>query len=109
MQSRWYRRWDADYEDDFHADRRKLGLAGPNFDYFFRDVEQNALDYPWEYSKEVPDSGGTRMRETREGFPDIPPLYVYWKVNAEECRVRFVGLSHAWSKTDLAPPPFEEA
>jgi hypothetical protein len=105
---RWYRKWDADYEPAFYADRRNLGLGGRNFDYFFRDIEKEVLDYPWEYSKEVPESGGTRMRLTRDAFLDVPPLYVYYKVNAEDCRVRFVGLSRAWSKFDVAPPPFRE-
>jgi hypothetical protein len=109
MTGRWYQPWSADYEADFYADRKRLGLSGRNFDYFFRDIEQAVLDYPWEYSEEVPESGGTRMRLTRDAFLDVPPLYVYWKVNAEECRVRFVGLSPAWSKADLAPPPFEKS
>jgi hypothetical protein len=108
VDSRWYRPWSADYEPEFEADRRTLGLGGPNFDHFFQAVEQNTLDYPWEFSEEVPDSGGSRMRPTRDAFPDIPPLYVYYKVNAEACRVRFLGLSRAWSKLDLAPPPFSE-
>lgn len=106
MESRWYRRWDACYEQAFEADRKALGLGGSNFDHFFQGVEASVLDYPWEYSREVPASGGTRMRPTPENFPDLPALYVYYKVNAEECRVRFVGLSEAWSKEDLAPPPF---
>ena len=92
------------YEPDFDADRKSLGLTGKNFDHFFRNVENNVCDYPWEYSKEVPDSGGARMRETRGDYPDLPPLYVYYKVNVAENRIRFLGLSPAWSKADLFPP-----
>ncbi len=106
MESKWYRKWSACYEDAFGADRKAVGLGGRNFDTFFDGVERSVLDYPWEYSEEVPESGGTRMRLTRADFSDLPPIYVYYKVNAEECRVRFVGLSPAWSKEDLAPPPF---
>lgn len=94
----------ASYEDQFTADRKNLGLGGPNFDHFFREVEANILDYPWINSKVVPDSGGTLMRETRYSFPDVPPLYVYYKVNPETGHVRFVGLTEAWSADDLFPP-----
>jgi hypothetical protein len=97
-------RFDASYEDAFHEDRRNLGLGGKNFDHFFRLVEENILDYPWIHSKVVPDSGGTLMRETRESFPDVPPLYVYYKVNAETHHVRFVGLTKAWSADEVFPP-----
>lgn len=104
-------RFTAVYDDDFAADRGELGLSGANFDHFFEDVERQLLDYPWIFSREVPDSGGTLMRETRNAFPDIPPLYVYYKViqdSPRDCRVYFLGLSPAWSKEDLAPPPFPE-
>jgi len=53
-------------------DRRKLGVGGANFDFFFREIETNICDYPWIFSTEVPDSGGTMMRLTRDAFPDIP-------------------------------------
>lgn len=97
-------RFTAVYDPDFHADRRTLGLSGPNFDHFFRDVEAQLLDYPWIYSREIPDSGGTLMRETRDAFPDIPPLYVYYKViqdSARDARIYFLGLSPAWTKAEL--------
>lgn len=98
-------RFTAVYDNDFQADRRRLGLGGRNFDHFFEDVERHLLDYPWIYSQEVPDSGGTLMRSTREGFLDLPPLYVYYKViqdSPRDCRVYFLGLSPAWSKSELA-------
>jgi len=91
------------YDDDFQADKQKLGLAGPNFKFFFQQVEQQILDYPWAFSEEVPDSGGTLMRPTREAFLDIPPLYVYYKViqdSPRDSRIHFIGLSPAWSDSE---------
>jgi hypothetical protein len=90
----------ARYESAFEEDRRRLGLAGLNFDYFFGEIESHICGYPWEYSREVPASGGTRMLKTRDAFPDIPPLYVYFKVNANERRIAFIGLSEAWSASE---------
>lgn len=85
-----------------------MGLAGPNFDHFFHGVEKAVLDYPYEYSEKVPDSGETWMRLTPDVQPDLPALYVYYKVNYDECRIRFLGVSKAWSYVDLAPPPFRD-
>jgi hypothetical protein len=95
----------ASYEDAFGDDRERLGLGGSNFNHFFKEVERNILDYPWIHSRVVPDSGGTLMRETRYSFPDIPALYVYYKVNPETGHVRFVGLTEAWSADELFPAP----
>jgi hypothetical protein len=97
------------YEAGFRADREALGLGGANFDHFFRDVERQILDYPWIYSTEVPESGGTLMRATRDAFPDIPPLYVYYKVvkiDRARYRVHFVGLSPAWSAAETMRRPW---
>jgi hypothetical protein len=74
-----------------------MGLAGPNFDHFFKEVEDYLGDYPWEYSEEVPDSEGIRMLPTRMSFPDIPPLYVYYRVEQNPNKIIFLGLSPAWS------------
>jgi len=101
-------RFTARYEPAFEEDRKRLGLAGPNFGHFFNGVETHICDYPWEYSREVPGSGGTRMLGTRDAFPDIPPLYVYFKVNADERRIAFVGLSEAWSASETFRPPASE-
>ncbi len=93
-------RFSACYEGSFETSRRKLGLGGQNFDHFFRDVEQHLLDYPWQYSREIPDSNGMRILGTREGFEDLPPLYVYFRVDAEARQVRFYGVSKAWSQEE---------
>lgn len=90
--SRWEQPWNCRYHERYEADRISLGLGGPNFDYFFEPVEREALQYPWEFSIEVPESGGTRMRATREAFLDIPPLYVFYKVDATACRIVFAYL-----------------
>jgi hypothetical protein len=86
------------YHAAFIEQRRRLGLAGTNFDFFFKNVEHAILDYP--YGDEIPDTGGTMMRETRETFPDVPPLYVYFKLDTDNRRVLFLGLTQAWSAVD---------
>jgi hypothetical protein len=93
----WHPRFTADYDERFTTARQRLGLSGSNFTHFFRDVEDHIVEYPWLNAVEVPDSGGTLMRETRASHPDVPPLYVYYKVNREERRIRFISLSPAWS------------
>lgn len=97
-------RFEPCYEPSFDVDRAKLGLAGQNFDHFFRDVENHLGDYPWQYSEEVPDSQGIRIIDTeRAGAPDIPPLYVYYRVEQQPNKIVFLGLSPAWSKSGLYP------
>ena len=93
-------RFSASYEPSFEAHRVALGLSGPNFDYFFRDVEAYVCDYPWQYSTPVPDGDGVRMLPTRDAFPDIPPLYIYYRVEVDPNRVVFLGLSAAWSQSE---------
>jgi hypothetical protein len=88
------------YEPSFDADRAELGLIGRNFDYFFQGVETALGDYPWQYSEEVPDSDGIRMRPTRDAFPDIPPLYVYYRVEQQPNKIIYLGLSRAWSQDE---------
>jgi hypothetical protein len=87
----------------FELARARLGLSGRNFDYFFADVERNRRDYPWAGAEEVPDSDGILMLPTKDAFPDVPPLYVYYRVREIPNRIRFLGLSRAWSESDLPP------
>ena len=94
-------RFRPDYQPSFQIHRRELGLAGPNFDHFFRAVESFLGDYPWEYSTLVPASEGMYMLPTRRSFPDIPPLYVYYRVEQKPNKVIFYGLSPAWSQAEL--------
>ena len=37
------------------------------------------------------------MRPTRMAFPDIPPLYVYYRVEENPNRIVYLGLSPAWT------------
>jgi hypothetical protein len=89
------------YEASFDADRQALGLSGSNFNFFFETVERYLGNYPWKYSEEIPNSGGIRMLPTRDAFPDIPPLYVYYRVGQQPNKIYYLGLSPAWSKTDV--------
>jgi hypothetical protein len=76
-------------------------LAGRPFDHFFLAVEKIVGDYPYDESMEIPESGGIRMRATRDAFPDLPPLYLYYRVEHDPNRVVFLSLSKAWSETDF--------
>lgn len=94
-------RFAPSYEPSFDTHRAGLGLSGANFDHFFREVEFYVCDDPWmQFTEEVPDSDGIRMLSTRQAFPDIPPLYVYYRFEPEAGRVVFFGLSPAWSQVD---------
>jgi hypothetical protein len=86
------------YTESFDSDRKKLGLAGQNFEHFWRDIENVICDYPWEYSPEVPNSEGIRMYPTRRAHHDIPAMYVYYRVIVETNQVVFLGLGPAWSQ-----------
>lgn len=89
------------YESSFDTQRTDLGLSGANFDHFFRRVEFRVCEDPWmEYTEEVPDSEGIRILSTRRAFPDIPPLYVYYRVERLPEKVIFLGLSRAWSQSE---------
>jgi hypothetical protein len=100
----WHPRFDARFEASFDQQRRGLGLGGENFDFFFKAVESYLGDYPWEYSTEVPDSNGIRMLPTRQAFLDIPPLYVYYRVEQDPNKIIFLGLSPAWSAAETFSP-----
>ena len=90
-------RFEPHYEPSFESDRAELGLSGSNFDHFFRSVESFLGDYPWEYSEEVPESEGIWMLPTRDAFPDIPALYVYYCVEQHPSKIIYLGLSRARS------------
>jgi hypothetical protein len=89
------------HEPTFEAHRARLGLTGAPFDYFFSAVEKLLGDYPYKYSEEVPDSEGIRMLPTQAAFPDIPALYVYYRVRRQPNQIIYVALSPAWSKADV--------
>ena len=93
------------YHAKFEAHKVALGLSGPNFDHFWRKVEKQLGNYPYNYSEEVPDGEGMRMLPTADMFPDIPPLYVYYRVEHQPNKIHYWALSRAWSKDDLLPPP----
>lgn len=92
--------FDAYYEPSFSEDRATLGLSGRNFDHFFQDVERVLADYPREGSTAVPGGEGVLILPTRDVALDIPPLYVYYRVEERPNRIRYLGLSHAWSEAE---------
>ena len=44
------------------------------------------------------------MLPTRGGFPDIPPLYVYYRVEQNPNKIIYLGLSPAWSSDESFSP-----
>lgn len=93
--------YEASYNPQFNADRRALGLDGPEVDFAFKAFEEHVCAFPWASTAELQD--GTRMRATEDGFPDIPRLYVYYRINVKQRKVIFLSLSRAWSQDDLVP------
>jgi hypothetical protein len=90
------------YSAKFEAHRVRLGLTGEAFDYFWRAVEKQLSDYPYHrYSREVPDHEGIRIFPTEEAYPDLPALYVYYRVEHQPNRIHYLALSPAWSRSDL--------
>jgi hypothetical protein len=92
------------YEPSFAERRRFLGLSGPNFDYFFRAAEEGLCRNPWLENEPVPEGGGIRMRPLR-GAPDLPPLYIYYRIERNPNRIIFYGLSRNWSNRGEQIPP----
>jgi hypothetical protein len=92
------------YEPSFAECRRKLGLSGPNFDHFFKNAEQGICRFPWLENEAVPDGQGIRIRPLL-GADDLPPLYVYYRIENEPDRVVFYGLSRNWSNPGETIPP----
>jgi hypothetical protein len=43
------------------------------------------------------------MLPTRRGHPDIPPLYVYYRVEQQPNKIIYLGLSRAWSQDEVYP------
>ena len=76
-----------------------IGRTGANFDYFWSAVadflrQETRSKY---YSVPVPEGEGIRMYATEHAFPDIPPLYIYYR--PEDPYITFLGVSPAWSRT----------
>ena len=87
-------RFEPRYEPSFVADRVALGLGGSNFDYFFKEVEDHLADYPTISATKVLEHEEIWMLRTQSAFPDIPPLFVYYRVEERPNKIVFLGLSH---------------
>jgi hypothetical protein len=81
-------------------DVKALGLGGSSFWNYFRNVENHLGDYPKEGSMEVPESE-YRIQPTATRWPDLPALYVYFRVEENPNKIVFVRLSPAWTQADL--------
>lgn len=93
------RNFDHIYEKSFEDARDIVGLAGQSFEFFREQIEDHLDRHPWFYSVEVPGSNEVRVLSTLETLEDIPPLYVYFRIeqSRESAAIHYVGLSPAWS------------
>ena len=98
-------RFEPQYEPSFAECRARLNLSGAPFDHFFADVEDAFCKDPYFASETVPEAQGIRIRPTRESFPDLPPLYVHYRIKRDPNRIVFFGLSRAWSNPGETLPP----
>jgi hypothetical protein len=89
------------YEPSFAEARARLGLSGASFDSRFADVERHLADYPRSSATKAPEHEGIWMLRTKEAFPDIPPLIVYYRVTEQPNRIVYLSLSPDWSKPDV--------
>jgi hypothetical protein len=94
-------RFEPRYEPSFDEDRAALGLGGGSFDYFFADVEAHLADYPTISSTLILPDEDIWMLRTRRGFPDLPPLFVYYRVEEQPNTIVYLGLSHDWSNAEV--------
>jgi hypothetical protein len=90
------RHFEPYYEPSFAECRRKLGLSGTYFDPFFKIAEQGLCRFPWLENEVTPNGKGTRIRPLR-GADDLPPLYIYYRIENDPDRIVFYGLSPRWS------------
>jgi hypothetical protein len=98
-------RFEPHYEPSFAEDRATLRLSGSDFDYFFADVENYLADYPTVSSTSVIPHEDIWMLRTRSGFPDLPPLFVYYRVEELPNKIIYLGLSRDWSNADAPGQP----
>lgn len=94
-------KYGANYLESWHEDVRALGFSAKHFDSIWREPEFRLCDDPWmQYTQEIPASEGMRIMPTRQAFPDIPPLYVFYRFNGETQKVDFCGLSPACRESE---------
>lgn len=98
--------YEPQYESTFEDDRAALHFTGANFDYFFEGIARTLRDYPKAESVEVPDGDGIRILPTYRSWPDLPRLYIFYRIQENPNRIVFLGMTPAWTQ-DLPPAGFE--
>jgi hypothetical protein len=88
------------YESSFAEARTRLGLSGANFDNFFGDVERHLADYPRSSATKAPEREGVWMLRTKDAFPDIPALIIYYRVEERPNTIVYLDLSPDWRNAD---------
>lgn len=88
----------------WEEDLKKLGLYGPNFDIFWRPVEEFILESGRLVGDPILDGSGANAFLTEEGAADLPRLVVYLKADLGAERVVFLGCDSASLPDDFPPP-----
>jgi hypothetical protein len=104
-----HRRFESQYEPSFASDRATLNLSGAPFDFFFKEIERFLADYPTIASTCVMPHERIWALRTKKGFADLPPLFVYYRLEERPNRIIFLGLSHDWSNSDDIGPAESDA
>lgn len=91
------------YEPRWEEDLKREGLYGPNFDTFWRPVEESFEETP-DMGYPLLDGSGARGVVTEETALDLPRLVVYFKVDFEAKRVVILGMDRASTEDDYPPP-----
>jgi hypothetical protein len=94
------------YSKRWERDLKRLGLYGPNFDTFWKPIEEffGNSENPNEVGQPILDQSGARGWLTEEGAPDLPRLVIYFKADLTTERLVFLGLDDASLPDDYPPP-----
>jgi hypothetical protein len=91
------------YEHQWERDLKREGLYGPNFDTFWREVEESIDETPNVGYPILDGSGASGFLTHEGGFFDLPKLVIYFKVDWAEKRLVFLGLDSASTAEDFPP------
>ncbi len=89
--------------DKWEQDLKDEGLYGPNFDTFWRLLEEFILESDFVVGNPILDGSGATGFLTEDGAPDLPKLVVYLKGDLENERIVFLGLDSASLPDDYPP------
>lgn len=93
------------YESSWDESRRELNLSGPEFQWFFDELEKLLCEYPMNQYVEILVDEDLLLYPTLDAFQDVPPLWVYYRLRPGE--TVFVGLRRNFADTTFVPSIWE--